>query len=91
MNFYKEILSAQHFHLTMIIVWNYCSKGNADGINWLANQLIGLKGIIHRKLVTSKMIKLTLSEFQTRKGFNLKSNNENIKSNNMRLKIFIFY
>jgi CopG family nickel-responsive transcriptional regulator len=54
--FYKEILSAQHFHLTTIIVGNHCGKGNANRLTDLANQLIGLKGIIHGKLVTSKMI-----------------------------------
>ena len=55
--FYKEILSAQHFHLDHDNCLEIIAvKGNANRLTDLANQLIGLKGIIHGKLVTSKMI-----------------------------------
>ena len=55
--FYKEILSAQHFHLDHDNCWEIIAvKGNADRLTDLANQLICLKGIIHGKLVTSKMM-----------------------------------
>ena len=55
--FYKEILSAQHFHLDHDNCLEIIAvKGNAYRLTDLANQLIGLKGIIHGNLVTSKMI-----------------------------------
>lgn len=55
--FYKEILSAQHFHLDHDNCLEIIAvKGNANRLTDLANKLIGLKGIIHGKLVTSKMI-----------------------------------
>ncbi|PZU90096.1 MAG: nickel-responsive transcriptional regulator NikR [Chryseobacterium sp.] len=55
--FYKEILATQHFHidhdncLEIVAV-----KGNADKLKVLASKLIALKGIVHGKIVTSKMI-----------------------------------
>jgi CopG family nickel-responsive transcriptional regulator len=46
--FYKEILSAQHFHLDHDNCLEIIAvKGNANRLTDLANQLIGLKGIIH--------------------------------------------
>lgn len=55
-DFYKEILSSQHFHvdhdncLEIIAI-----KGKAQRLVALSKQLIGLKGVIHGKLVTSKL------------------------------------
>ena len=55
--FYKEILATQHFHLDHDNCLEIVAvKGNADRLKALANQLIGLKGIVHGKIVTSKMI-----------------------------------
>lgn len=55
--FYKEILATQHFHLDHDNCLEIVAvKGNADRLKTLANQLIGLKGIVHGKIVTSKMV-----------------------------------
>lgn len=56
-HFYKEILATQHFHLDHDNCLEIVAvKGNADRLKTLANQLIGLKGIVHGKIVTSKMV-----------------------------------
>ena len=55
--FYKVILATQHFHLDHDNCLEIVAvKGNADRLKTLANQLIGLKGIVHGKIVTSKMV-----------------------------------
>lgn len=55
-DFFQEILSTQHFHLNH----DHCLeiiaiKGKAETLSELSKQLIGLKGIIHGKIVTSKL------------------------------------
>lgn len=55
--FYKEILSTQHFHLDHDNCLEIIAlKGRAECLMELAKHLIGLKGVIHGKLVTSKLI-----------------------------------
>lgn len=55
-DFFQEILSTQHFHLNH----DHCLeiiavKGKSENLLNLSKQLIGLKGIIHGKIVTSKL------------------------------------
>lgn len=55
--FFEEILSTQHFHLDHDNCLEIIAvKGKAERLSDLAKQLIGLKGVIHGKLVTSKLI-----------------------------------
>jgi CopG family nickel-responsive transcriptional regulator len=55
--YYKEILSTQHFHLDHDNCLEIIAvKGAAHELTELANQLIGLKGVVHGRLVTSKMM-----------------------------------
>jgi CopG family transcriptional regulator, nickel-responsive regulator len=54
--FYDVILSSQHFHLSH----DYCLeivavKGIANKLTHLSDKLIGIKGIIHGKLVMSRV------------------------------------
>lgn len=54
-DFYDVILSSQHFHLNH----EYCLeivavKGQAKRLTELSDKLIGIKGIIHGKLVMSR-------------------------------------
>ncbi|MFB9121260.1 nickel-responsive transcriptional regulator NikR [Bergeyella porcorum] len=56
-HFFEEILSSQHFHLDHDNCLEIIAvKGKAERLTDLAKQLISLKGIIHGKLVTSKLI-----------------------------------
>lgn len=54
--YYDVILSSQHFHLTH----NNCLeivavKGTANRLTELSDKLIGIKGVIHGKLIMSKV------------------------------------
>jgi CopG family transcriptional regulator, nickel-responsive regulator len=54
-DYFDVILSAQHFHLSHEICLEIIAvKGQANRLTELSDKLIGLKGIIHGKLVMSK-------------------------------------
>jgi CopG family nickel-responsive transcriptional regulator len=53
--FFDVILSAQHFHLNHSSCLEIIAvKGTANRLTELSDKLIGIKGIIHGKLVMSK-------------------------------------
>ncbi|MEN2434450.1 nickel-responsive transcriptional regulator NikR [Weeksellaceae bacterium A-14] len=55
--FYQEILATQHFHLDHDNCLEIVAvKGKAGRLLDMANQMISLKGIVHGKIVTSKII-----------------------------------
>jgi CopG family nickel-responsive transcriptional regulator len=54
-NYFDVILSSQHFHLSHDSCLEIIAvKGTANRLTELSNKLIGIKGIIHGKLVMSR-------------------------------------
>lgn len=54
--YYNVILSSQHFHLSLDICLEIIAvKGTANRLTELSDKLIGIKGIIHGKLVMSRI------------------------------------
>jgi CopG family transcriptional regulator, nickel-responsive regulator len=54
-HYFDVILSAQHFHLSHEICLEIVAvKGQANRLTELSDKLIGIKGVIHGKLVMSK-------------------------------------
>jgi CopG family transcriptional regulator, nickel-responsive regulator len=54
-NFFDAILSSQHFHLSHDSCLEIIAvKGTANRLTELSDKLIGIKGIIHGKLVMSR-------------------------------------
>ncbi len=54
-NYFDVILSVQHFHLTHDNCLEIIAvKGTANRLTELSDKLIGIKGVIHGKLVMSK-------------------------------------
>ena len=54
--YYDVILSSQHFHLSHDnCIEIVAVKGTANRLTELSNKLIGIKGIIHGKLVMSRV------------------------------------
>jgi CopG family nickel-responsive transcriptional regulator len=54
-NYFDVILSAQHFHLSHDNCLEIIAvKGQANRLTELSDKLIGIKGLIHGKLVMSK-------------------------------------
>jgi CopG family transcriptional regulator, nickel-responsive regulator len=54
-NYYDVILSSQHFHLTHDNCLEIVAvKGTANRLTELSDKLIGIKGVIHGKLIMSK-------------------------------------
>jgi CopG family transcriptional regulator, nickel-responsive regulator len=54
-DYFEVILSTQHFHLSHEICLEIVAvKGKANRLTELSDKLIGIKGIIHGKLVMSK-------------------------------------
>jgi CopG family nickel-responsive transcriptional regulator len=55
-DYYDVILSSQHFHLSHDNCLEIIAlKGNANTLTELSDKLIGIKGIIHGKLIMSKI------------------------------------
>jgi len=54
--YYDVILSSQHFHLTHDNCLEIVAvKGTANRLTELSDKLIGIKGVIHGKLIMSKL------------------------------------
>ena len=55
-DYFDVILSSQHFHLSHDNCLEIIAlKGNANMLTELSDKLIGIKGIIHGKLIMSKI------------------------------------